>query len=79
MTRILVVDDEPEVAELVQAVLKDEGYAADAVYSGQAALDHLQQTVYDLVVCDVRMPTSTGRRSSAPSRSWCPRGQSCSS
>ena len=62
MTRILVVDDQPEVAELVQAVLKDEGYVADAVYSGQAALDQLQQTVYDLVVCDVRMPESGSPR-----------------
>jgi DNA-binding response OmpR family regulator len=61
MTRILVVDDQPEVAELVQAVLKDEGYVADAVYSGQAALDQLQQTVYDLVVCDVRMPDIDGK------------------
>jgi CheY-like chemotaxis protein len=61
MARILVVDDQPEVAELVQAVLKDEGHAADAVYSGQAALDRLTQTVYDLVVCDVRIPDVDGK------------------
>ncbi len=61
MARILVVDDQPEVAELVQAVLKDDGHAADAVYSGQAALDRLTQTVYDLVVCDVRMPDVDGK------------------
>ncbi|HET9926476.1 MAG TPA: response regulator [Methylomirabilota bacterium] len=61
MARILVVDDQPDVAELVQAVLKDDGYAADAVYSGQAALDQLKQTVYDLVVCDVRMPDVDGK------------------
>ncbi|HWN16388.1 MAG TPA: response regulator [Candidatus Dormibacteraeota bacterium] len=61
MARILVVDDQPEVAELVQAVLKDEGHAADAVYSGRAALDRLAQTVYDLVVCDVRMPDVDGK------------------
>lgn len=61
MARILVVDDQPEVAELVQAVLKDEGHAADAVYSGRAALDRLTQTVYDLVVCDVRMPDVDGK------------------
>ncbi len=60
MARILVVDDEPEVAELVQAVLKDDGYAAEAVYGGQAALDRLKQTAYDLVVCDVRMPGVDG-------------------
>jgi DNA-binding response OmpR family regulator len=61
MARILVVDDQPEVAELVQAVLKDEGHTADAVYSGRAALDRLAQTVYDLVVCDVRMPDVDGK------------------
>jgi DNA-binding response OmpR family regulator len=61
VARILVVDDQPEVAELVQAVLKDEGHAADAVYSGRAALDRLAQTVYDLVVCDVRMPDVDGK------------------
>jgi DNA-binding response OmpR family regulator len=61
MARILVVDDQPEVAELVQAVLKDDGHEADAVYSGQAALDQLARTGYDLVVCDVRMPEVDGK------------------
>jgi len=60
VTRILVVDDQKEVAELVQAVLEDAGYAVEAVYGGQAALDRLAQTVYDLVVCDVRMPDVDG-------------------
>ncbi len=60
MTRILVVDDEPEVAEFVRAVLKDDGYVVDAVYGGQAALDQLTQTAYDLVVCDVLMPGVDG-------------------
>jgi len=50
MARILVVGDQEEVADLVQAVLMDAGHAAEAVYSGQAALDRLQRTVYDLVV-----------------------------
>ena len=61
MARILVVDDQEEVAELVQAVLRDAGHAAEAVYSGQAALDRLKRTAYDLVVCDVRMPEVDGR------------------
>jgi two-component system NtrC family sensor kinase len=60
MTRILVVDDQIEVAELVQAVLEDAGYAVESVHGGQAALDRLAQTVYDLVVCDVRMPDVDG-------------------
>ena len=61
MARILVVDDQEEVADLVRAVLMDAGHAAEAVYSGQAALDRLKRTVYDLVVCDVRMPEVDGR------------------
>ena len=61
MARILVVDDQEEVAELVQTVLTDAGHAAEAVYSGRAALDRLKRTVYDLVVCDVRMPEIDGR------------------
>ena len=61
MARILVVDDQEEVAELVQAVLTDAGHAAKAVYSGQAAVDQLKRAVYDLVVCDVRMPEVDGR------------------
>lgn len=61
MARILVVDDQEEVAELVQAVLLNAGHAVEAVYSGQAALDRLKRTVYDLVVCDVRMPEVDGR------------------
>ena len=61
MARILVVDDQEEVADLVQAVLTDAGHAAKAVYSGQAAVDQLKRTVYDLVVCDVRMPEVDGR------------------
>src|SRR5512137_2205395 len=61
MARILVVDDQEEVAELVRAVLTDAGHTAQAVYSGQAALDRLKRTVYDLVVCDVRMPEVDGR------------------
>jgi len=61
MARILVVDDQEEVAELVQAMLTDAGHAVEAVYSGQVALDRLKRTVYDLVVCDVRMPDVDGR------------------
>ncbi len=61
MARILVVDDQEEVADFVQAVLRDAGHATEVVYSGQAALDRLKRTVYDLVVCDVRMPEVDGR------------------
>ncbi len=58
--RILVVDDEPDVAELVVAVLQGEGYEVEAVHSGRAALERLAQTTYDLIVCDLHMPEVDG-------------------
>jgi len=60
MARILVADDHPELVELLQAVLAGEGHTVDAVLGGQAALERLEQTVYDLVLCDLAMPEVDG-------------------
>ncbi len=60
MARILVVDDQPELAELIQAVLEGDGHAVEAVHGGQAALERLGQAIYDLVVCDLQMPDIDG-------------------
>jgi len=59
--RILVVDDEPDVAELVTLVLQRDGFEVDAVHSGHAALERLGQgPPYDLIVCDMVMPDMDG-------------------
>ena len=60
MARILVVDDQPELVELIRAVLEEDGHSADGVDSGQAALDRLAETAYDLVICDLQMPEVDG-------------------
>jgi two-component system response regulator HydG len=60
MARILVVDDQPELAELIQAVLEGDGHAVEAVLGGQAALERLSEHAYDLVVCDLQMPDIDG-------------------
>jgi len=54
MARILV-EDHAELVELLQAVLEGEGHTVDAVLGGQAALERLEQTVYDRVLCDLAM------------------------
>jgi two-component system OmpR family response regulator len=58
--RILVVDDEPDLRELLATSLTFAGYETDAVASGRAALDHLLLHAADLVVMDVMMPAMDG-------------------
>jgi signal transduction histidine kinase/CheY-like chemotaxis protein len=58
--RILVVDDEPAIVELVTSVLQDQGWRVDVAAGGRAALERLQAAPYDLVLSDVRMPEGDG-------------------
>jgi DNA-binding response OmpR family regulator len=60
MARILVVDDDVSVADLLAYVLETEGYEASAVPTAQAALELLGQERFDLVVLDVRLPDMPG-------------------
>jgi signal transduction histidine kinase/CheY-like chemotaxis protein len=59
--RILAVEDEPTVAQLIVDVLREEGHQVDAVLDGQEALRRLTRKQYDLVVCDLRMPHFDGQ------------------
>jgi signal transduction histidine kinase/CheY-like chemotaxis protein len=58
--RILLVDDESGTVEVLARILKGQGYQADAVTDGKAALQRLAETKYDLVLCDIRMPGLSG-------------------
>lgn len=60
MARILIVDDEVGLADLIKTILEDEGHALEAVYTGQAALDLIATQEYELVICDLRMPDVDG-------------------
>ena len=57
--RILVVDDEPGIQTSLCGVLRDEGYQADAVSTGEACLEELARG-YELVVLDVWLPGLDG-------------------
>jgi signal transduction histidine kinase/FixJ family two-component response regulator len=59
-SRILVVEDEPTIAQLVVDVLREEGHQVDAVLDSQEGLTRLSRGRYDLVVCDLRMPRLDG-------------------
>lgn len=58
--RILVVDDETELAEAVARGLRREGYAVDVAHDGETALDKIAYTPYDLVCLDLTMPGMDG-------------------
>jgi PAS domain S-box-containing protein len=58
--RILVVEDEPTVAQLIADVLREEGHQVDAVVDSQEGLNCIARTRYDLVICDLRMPRLDG-------------------
>jgi two-component system OmpR family response regulator len=59
-TRVLVVDDEPHITDLVTTAFRYEGFEADQVTSGQAALNHIAADPPDLVVLDIMLPDLDG-------------------
>ena len=58
--RVLVVDDEVDLAEAVATGLRREGYAVDVVHSGIEALDRVEFQPYDLICLDLTMPDMDG-------------------
>ena len=58
--RVLVVDDDAEVGQLLADFLAADGYQVDTAADGVAALDKLEGRSYDLVLSDVRMPQLDG-------------------
>lgn len=58
--RVLVIDDEPAIVDLVTRLLKRNGYVVAGVQQAQLAFDELRQHLYDTVLCDIRMPDMDG-------------------
>ena len=60
MKKILVVDDDGFIRDIIVKTLAAEGYEVDQAADGQKAIDRLQSNNYDLVVTDVVMPHKSG-------------------
>ena len=58
--RVLLVEDEKELNDLVRKTLEDEGYAVDSVFDGDSALEYLSSTPYDIALLDIMMPGRDG-------------------
>lgn len=58
--RILVIEDEAALRELVIQIMQRLGYAADTVGDGRGAIDLIGQHDYAVILCDLRMPGMDG-------------------
>ena len=60
MYRILVVEDDPSIAELVEMNFSVAGYLCDVAADGKQALDHVKEKAYDLAILDIMLPEIDG-------------------
>jgi two-component system OmpR family response regulator len=58
--RVLLVDDEEELVATIQERLEMRGIVAEAVTTGHEALERIQQSAFDVVVVDLKMPGLAG-------------------
>ncbi|MCX8045194.1 MAG: sigma-54 dependent transcriptional regulator [Desulfobacterota bacterium] len=60
MVKILVVDDEPSIREMLMIYLQREGYAVTCAADGEIALACCEREQYDVVIADIKMPKIDG-------------------
>ena len=66
MNRILIVEDEPAISNLIQMNLAAAGYCCDCAFDGAEAADRLDQEGFDLILLDIILPFFNGFH-------WCQR------
>jgi response regulator RpfG family c-di-GMP phosphodiesterase len=60
LPKILVVDDEPKICEFLEMLFQREGYLTDKAFTGNAAVEKLRSSKYDLMITDLKMPGMDG-------------------
>jgi len=58
--RVLVVEDEPGIAQFIRQGLREAGYAVDVAYDGEEGLDYAYVAEYDVLVLDILLPKLDG-------------------
>jgi|GEM_PF-2191708 len=58
--RILIIDDEIEMVDMLFNLLKSDGYRVDTARNGKLALEKIQIRDYEVIICDVKMPIMNG-------------------
>lgn len=58
--RVLIVEDEKDLNDVIVKKLKSEGYTADSCYNGEDALNFTLTAEYDVIIMDIMMPKMNG-------------------
>ena len=60
MIKILIVDDEKPICDLIDLNLSSAGYHCDSVQDGLTAIEKIEQDTYDLILLDIMLPGADG-------------------
>ena len=58
--RILIVEDEFNLADVISSRLKKENYIVDVFYDGETGLENALTNIYDLIILDIMLPKING-------------------
>ena len=58
--RLLIIDDEPQLRNMLRRVFEGEGYAVDVAETGAQGLQRVKDARYPVVLCDVKLPDANG-------------------
>ena len=60
MKKILIIEDDKDIAEGLKETLEDEGYRIALALDGQKGLEQISQENFELIICDLMMPEING-------------------
>ena len=60
MARLLIIDDEKSLCQVLEIAFRKKGHLVETVSNGQGAKKKIESQVYDLIISDIRMPDLTG-------------------
>ena len=76
-TRVLVVDDEPNIVDVVSMALRHHGFDVDSAQTGAGAVSRVRERRPDVMVLDVMLPDMDGFEVASGSRPSAPACRSC--
>lgn len=71
MNKIMVVDDDPNIRELIRLIMKKEGFDVLEAPDGEDALEKLESNKVDLIILDIMMPNMDGWEMCREVRNFC--------